>query len=348
MQIKNKKIIILVFLIILVTIIVLSLILSKNKTINEYAGGKDLTTIKQTMKPNKDYYLFEDNNKKYVFFITEVSCYSPDNIEIKSIDIKSKEYNEENKLIIEMDINTKTIKGTTPDGMIIDGSDKDSRDIILEVDKNFKGLIVNGTEYTKYSGGIIYNNQTNKYGYVDSIGNIVLPIEYKKIEHFDEDYLLIHNNAGKGIADRTGKILVECKYGSILKYGENTFKVSTNELHNSSYYTGSYTKIGIIDINGNLLKGFFEIENGPQVNEYYIYRENNKHGILDNDLNIIVESKYDYINIEKSKSTKEYYIIVWKDEDKGAVIDFKGNIIIPFQSNMTVVELKKQYEEHIK
>lgn len=254
---KNIKITLIVLSVITAIIILAILLLLNNKyAINEYHGNIDLIYIKQSLE-NTEYYLFEDNKQKYILYKEEEQVNSPSEIEIKSVKIINKNYNNENKLILNVDVKKNIINKTTPEGMFIDGYHTDSRYLILKVADNCTGLIVNGKEYSKFKGAIVWAGAERKKGYVNSEGNLTIPMEYDLISEFENyyydqtlkdrlyidysQYLQIYKSGmGYGIISKDGKIMVECQYDNIINYGKNSFIVTTTD-----------NKSGIIDIKGN-------------------------------------------------------------------------------------------------
>ena len=337
----NKKIVI----ILLVVVGLLAVLLTMNTAVEcEYNGEMDLSYVKQTID-NNEFYLFEDDNQKYILYKEEVTTNSPNDIKIKSINIIKNNYNLENELILQVNVTEDITYVKEPEGISTDGISSDSRFIIMKVKENCSGLIVNGTKYNKYDGGIIFDIETLpiKYGYVDSNGSLAIPIEYDEItelenSYYDDikntyvdidysDYLEIYKkDTGRGIASKSGKILINCQYDNIINYEKNSFVVDTRD-----------NKIGIIDINGNLLKGFIDgsIYNStfsikPSFKEYTFFWQNGHVGVIDRELNIIIEPTYNII-----QKINDNYLQVTKliDEESRngyhGVIDLNNNVVVP-------------------
>lgn len=212
---------------------------------------------------------------------------------------------------------------------------------------------------TKYTDGRVYNTETCKYGYMDSNNILTIPIEYDKITelentYYDDikkenvnidysEYLEIYKrDTGRGIASKSGQILVDCQYNTIINYGENTFAVDTKD-----------NKIGIIDINGNLLKGFIDgsIYSGNSIlkssfEEYTLFWLNGHAGAIDRELNIIIKPTYDVM-----RKINEHYIQVTmyiNDNNRNCyhgVIDLNNNIIVPINIFEEYNSIKIMYDE---
>lgn len=146
----KKKIWILIIIVIVIIIGILLLIPNKEDSKKGSGIEKDLTAIKQSIRGNKEYYIFEDNNEKYVLVKLEVSTYSPDEIKIKTFKVKNKSYNTENQLELSIDIEKEIIDKDVPAGMSIDGINKDFRYLITKVKKDCTGVIVNNEQYVEY------------------------------------------------------------------------------------------------------------------------------------------------------------------------------------------------------
>lgn len=230
----------------------------------------------------------------------------------------------------------------------------------------------------KFTGGII--NENDKYGYVDENMNITIPAIYNGIydltitneflttatgEKFEIDYsnyVRISNDKGNGIANKQGKILMECQYGNIIYYGYNTFVV-TKKVNDT-------WKMGVVDINNNIVIDFID---GFMSQDYFTSTEyatysviNDNHGyegVIDRNFNIILPPIYsdvtmrniDFYNsdgiykeeyFDKNNKYYEDYFVVEKD-GKRAVLDVEGNIKIDY-CNSSVYELWNQYEKAVR
>lgn len=230
----------------------------------------------------------------------------------------------------------------------------------------------------KFTGGII--NEDDKYGYIDENMNITIPTIYNGIydltinneflttatsEKFEIDYsnyVRISNDNGNGIANKQGKILIECQYGNIIYYGYNTFVV-TKKVNDS-------WKMGVVDINNNIVIDFIDgymSQNYFTSTQYAIYSViNDNHsyeGVIDRNFNIILQPIYsdvtmwdiDFYNsagiykeeyFDKTNKYHEDYFVVEKD-GKRAVLDVEGNIKIDY-CNLSVYQLWNQYEKTVK
>lgn len=373
----SKKLLTFILLIVVVAVIITIILVINNgkKTVNEYDIKKDLTYIKQSIN-NNEYYLFEDNNQKYIIYKEEASI-EPGSVNIKSVDIKRKEYNEKNQLVLDVDVDIDAhLIDYSELEYSVDGINKDSEYLIIKVKENCSGLIVNDKEYTKFQGNITYHEEYNKrkYGFIDENGNITIPIEYDNIRELENDYydpikkeqvdidynnyLIVVKGYKYGIISKDGQQILECKYNYIVNYDKNKFLVTKD----------GNTKIGIVDINGNLLKGYINagVENlsHRQIHEYFVYKLDNKKGVMDRNLNIIINAEFDEIDFEtltiynnfgdmkeeyfggeNGITYKEDYLIVEKN-DKRAIIDYDGNIKMDYQ-DISIYNLNNEYRQKI-
>lgn len=202
-------------------------------------------------------------------------------------------------------------------------------------------------------------DKPTKYGYMDSNNKFTIPIEYDKITEFENSYYdevkrenvnidyskyleIYKSDTGRGIASKSGQILVDCQYDTIINYGENTFAVDTKD-----------NKIGIIDINGKLLKGFIDgsIYSGgsivkPTFEEYTLFWLNKHAGVIDRELNTIIEPTYDVLQ----KINEDYLQVTMYSNDNNrncyhGVIDLNNNIIVPINIFEEYNAIKIRYDK---
>lgn len=81
---------------------------------------------------------------------------------------------------------------------------------------NIGGKVVFDTEYSQE-----YVCKGGKWGYVDSIGKIIIPLKYESADEFHDGFAAVEQNKLKALIDPTGKILTEFKYDYIYPFSED-------------------------------------------------------------------------------------------------------------------------------
>lgn len=313
-KLQKKDILLIILLVLILLAIIFYFVFDNTNEVNEYTGDIDLSYVEQTISDN-EYYLFEDNGQKYILFKMTAEAYT-DLVKIESASIYNKSYNDNNQLELNINLNTDKYRDSSGNAVVLYARHTDSMFFIQKVEDNCTGLIVNDTEYTKYSGGIIQDEETQKYGYLDSNGNIVIPIEYTKIAEMDDtyydeiseeevsvdysNYLIIYDEEnGYGIASKEGKILIDCQYQSIINFEAYSFAVTRGDMSNA--------EIGIVDIYGNTVVQFVSggiFDNSDSFDKYAVISLNNKKGVINRNLEILIPIEYDEIAIGvKEEST---------------------------------------------
>lgn len=360
----NKKTVLLIIILLFILILVLGIFVFKTSDVqeNEYTGTMDLENMKQALSDN-EYYIFEDNDQKYILFKIVESVYVPDEIVIESADIINKDYNDDNKLDVTIDVKTNITRRQISQAMSSDGKTKDSRYFTLKIDNECTGLVVNGEEYSKFTGGIVHSTSTNKYGYINEEGKLTLPVEYDNISELENyyyneqtneeveidysNYLKIYKeNTGTGIALKDGNILIDAIYSSILNFGENTFAVTKGD--------NNQAQLGIIDINGNIVKEYINggiFDDSEVFNKYEVISLNGKNGVVNRNLEIIVPIEYDSMDIETSEATNELgkyeeYYFIGKNGDVYTIMDEEANTIID-SSYESIYDLINKYGTNV-
>ena len=168
----------------------------------------------------------------------------------------------------------------------------------------------------------------------------------EKFEIDYSNYVRISNDNGNGIATKQGEILMECQYGNIIYYGYNTFVV-TKKVNDT-------WKMGVVDINNNIVIDFidgFMSQNYFTSTQYAIYsviNNNSYEGVIDRNLNIILQPIYSDVtmkNIEIGDYYEDYFIV--ERNGKRAVLDKEGNIKIDY-CDSSVYDLWNEYEKIVK
>lgn len=291
-----------IFIIAEISVILLVFAITNNNNYyltNAYNGPKDLSYIKDCIDEN-EYYLFEDKGQKYILLKFIVSEYAS-KIEIDSINLINENYDTSNHLSLNFDIESKIEKND--DFVPAFAPTTVYKCTTIKLKNNISGLTVNGKEYNKFDGGIISQGH-NKFGFIDGNGNITIELKYDSLQPLEQEvyntetqnydiadsyknYLLACKNGKYGILDKNGNTLIECIYSYILQHTENTFMVNYFDEKTQK------NKIGKIDINGNLLKGFIDgtLPISEGVTNYFTEQHsfilNNNKGIIDKDLNIV-------------------------------------------------------------
>ena len=376
---KRMKIILLVGILLIILVAISVFLYFRHTSIySEYKGSLDLSVIERNLE-NKEYYEFEDNGKKYIMFKIIEGVYAPSNLTITSADITESSYSN-NTLYLTIDIETYIEEiEATPD-LIIDGFNSDSKLFTMEVEDNFNGLVINNESYSLISNKIIRKNtsEETKYGYIGENGEITIPLEYDNLyeidvkEVYDDDindyieadfsnYLRCVKDDKQGIIDKQGNVIISIDYDQIKPYSKDAFAVT---IENNS-------KIGIVDTNNQLIKGFVEggMYDDIIFGEYYVFSKRVDgefigKGILDRDLNVVLEPIYDdfyynnfttynndgtmnqkYFGGENGITFSRDYVVVEKG-DQTAILDSDYNFITEFK-DLSVYDIKIEYENEL-
>ena len=336
---KTRKILLIVLAVLLVLVIIFYFAFGNSKTeINEYKGEKDLSYIEQIID-NNEYYMFEDEGQKYILFKMSESVYKPQKIEIKSAKIYNKRYNENKELQVSISLETETTKQEQEPSNETTIFNEASMFFIQKVNTDCTGIIVNNIKYKSFEGGIVKNEETQKYGYVDNQGNLIIPTDYTSIVEMDDSYYNVETNSesdidysnylkiykdgeGVGIASKDGKILIDCQYVTIVNFDPYTFAVTKSD--------GGNTKIGVVDLYGNIIQDFKDggiLGSDEQFEKYAIVSIGNKKGVMDRNLNVIIPIEYDSIemrNFEEDNSSETKYLFAAEKDGQYEVFDETG------------------------
>ncbi len=151
-------------------------------------------------------------------------------------------------------------------------------------------------------------------GILDLKGNVLVPVEYEYLHKIGKtDYLCFGDEKnGYGMMNKDGSIVIEQKYEAKLsEAGENLLRTKKNG------------KIGIIDFQEKMVLPFEWDELSP-IRGVYLAQKDKKYGIMTQDLDIVVEPKYDFIERRFNNIFK-----VVLDEKLGAINSNFEEIIPP-------------------
>lgn len=189
-------------------------------------------------------------------------------------------------------------------------------------------------DYTgDFKDGLAFVMKDDKCGYIDKTGKEVIPIIYDHVGEFKGGLAKIKNNFKYGYINKTGKIVVPIKYDSIGKFKEGLayFLVKGNSSREYKY--------GYVDKTGNevippIYRHAYNFSEGLAAVEVEIegkYDENGyslrKTGFIDKTGKLVIPAEYDYAG-----EFKEGVAIVAKD-DKYGYIDKTGREIVPLIFN---------------
>lgn len=165
---------------------------------------------------------------------------------------------------------------------------------------------------------------SGKYGFIDELGDIVIPAKYDNVGYFKDGIALVELNEKYGFIDTTGKTVIPIQFDDIES-------ISSKGINDSAYFYKGLAlvklndKYGFIDKTGKTVIPIqFDYTPGF-VDGLAIVRQNDKCGIIDTTGKFIVPVKFEDIN-----SFSEGVASV-KQNDKYGFIDKTGKIVIPIQ-----------------
>jgi hypothetical protein len=172
---------------------------------------------------------------------------------------------------------------------------------------------------------------TCKWGFTDSLGNMIIKPEYDNYEEFLNGYAPIMKDKKLGIMDSTGKVVVQPRYDRITPFQGNVAFVKDKGLWGAINHSG----IEIIaprfsdDYRLNLPKVPAELKAGyyPKFDKgYATVFEARKYGLVDSTGKVVAEPKYDKLYVNTRESTRIKAIMQYKK--KWGAIDAYGLEVI--------------------
>ena len=222
---------------------------------------------------------------------------------------------------------------------------------IVKLEEDITSLYVDGELYSEYDGGYIQVN--DKYGVVDSDLNIIVPIQYDTIRDFetfatDKQYYFTATEQGAGLMDENYKTILNPKYDNIFFVNDNKFIVGKGPRDEVSL---GNSQIGILNKNEELIHNYIDgfIDGNESFNndvhQVVFGRMNGDvylEGVLDDDLNVIIEPQYTSISVFEIESQKDQFYVVENDKGEFAVIDSSGKQQTEFKA-ASVYDVQTNY-----
>ncbi len=224
---------------------------------------------------------------------------------------------------------------------------------IVKLDREIDALTVDDYKYTEYDGGIVRVGK--KYGALDENMNVIVPIKYDILVNFsspgsEHTYYRFSEKGHNGIMDGDFNIILEPQYSNIVFVNDDEFVVMEyNTGGDTTLETSSNRMISAVDRSGNVIcgpiDGFIDAaENFNNIARQAIFSRGGNKGVIDEDLNVIIEPEYDSIWKE---GTDTYIFYVVTKNDAHAVFDTKGVQKTAFE-NLTAYEVGEKYRNSIK
>ncbi len=165
---------------------------------------------------------------------------------------------------------------------------------------------------------LIQDDNTNKYGFIDKSGKVVIPCVWKSASHFNgfklDNAAKVENANGLwGFIDKTGKEMIPCKWKSIDIWGFGEKLENAVEVENESGLKGFIDKSGkeIIPCKWKSIREFGDGFEGWAAVE----NTNGLWGFIDKTGKVVIPCNYRYVgsaeNGKVSAQTKSgYYIYI--------------------------------------
>lgn len=163
---------------------------------------------------------------------------------------------------------------------------------------------------------IIFRNLQEKYGMVNSNGNIVIPFEYEELYKQESGFIVGKRNGKAGVFDKNGKLRISFEYKDLYEFDDK-----------NGIYLADGNKIVDTD-NKVLLSGYQNIAPVYYNNERFIVSRNKKYGIVDIKNKVLLPLEYDEISNWVEYGPRDRHFIV-KNGKHGLIEHGTFKVIIP-------------------
>lgn len=302
-----------------------------------------------------DYIIAEHSGSEYLIFMY---CYSDYGYVMKDINSINKSPDGDTlTLTFDKDIHKTKNIGCFPDLSYCR--------CIVKLNKQYENVVIDGKSYEKYNGGMIIVNE--KYGIADENFNIVVPLIYDQIRDYniynyraevqsgtENKYYHISGVDGNGLMDENYNIVINPVYSNIYFVNDDKFVVTKRKGKTNGIED---YQIGVIDSKGNITHDFIEgFIDGGETNFTQNYagqmifgRMDGKdylQGVLDENLNIVIEPVYKDISVWNTTAENQFYVVENRSNEF-AVIDAKGVQKTEFEKS-SVYDVQTAYHEKLR
>lgn len=203
--------------------------------------------------------------------------------------------------------------------------------------------------------------EAGRYGFVDQLGQLRIPIKYKQIyqdylcEGIQDRFVIVKQNNLTGVVDKLGKALIPVYYDNVEVLTDGVFKVVKNGMSGAFHQSGFpilptvYDKVevlnkyflkvyrdgmwGVATLNGKLIVdcNFSEID--KKANSFVQFRKDKRYALVKN------KQIFDQFLQRKFSLQLKYDEVDWIggayikviDQDKQGVVDTSGQLVLPPQ-----------------
>lgn len=165
---------------------------------------------------------------------------------------------------------------------------------------------------SSFQDGLAYFSINGKYGYINKLGNTIIQPIYDNADYFQNGLAIVIKNGKQGVINKEGKEVLAPLYNYIDIYHTIIIAKTNNQYYcfdnkGKKYLTDSYDKISL-----------------DEEGRFYIQKKG-KYGFANSDGTIAVPPKYEEVSLIPGKE-----LAIAKNNNLFGVIDFQGNIKVPF------------------
>ncbi|MEN0048650.1 MAG: WG repeat-containing protein [Bacteroidota bacterium] len=175
-------------------------------------------------------------------------------------------------------------------------------------------------------GGTYFSmRKGEKYGVIDSIGNTILPAEFDyRISMFSNNNFLVQKNKKYGLVSKNNDLLLPIEYDYInYQNNYNLAQIAKDQKK------GVVNKSGDIIVPVKYTSIVFLIDHGLIICSDSI-NSTLKYGLMDTSGKVVLPIKYDHLNLCSNQPTFTASL-----NEKGGIINKKGEVILPMEYDLS-------------
>jgi hypothetical protein len=165
---------------------------------------------------------------------------------------------------------------------------------------------------------VVEDRESNRFGLIDSLGNLVLPTEYDDLGRPVGGLLTASKGGRYGLLRTDGAQVVPFEYHSIYRTSPQRFVAQRLEL-------GNYA---ILDEQGKALTGFDFSGLYQNPDGYFVATKGEKTGLLDQNGKLAIPYEYAFLSYTRG------YLVATDGQSRTGIISMDNQVVIPFEYDM--------------
>ncbi|MCP4520855.1 MAG: WG repeat-containing protein [Cytophagales bacterium] len=169
-----------------------------------------------------------------------------------------------------------------------------------------------------WSQDLLPIRQNYQWGFIDTLGNVVIPPAYESVGQFNEyGYAVVRKNHKTGIINKENKVILPCEYQNLRMMDSSHILISQGKL---------WGVLNVVSLASTPAEyEFAKVLYSDDSTSYYAVRQNRLWGLVREKGQELLASKYESINYHQATET----FIATTPKQKHGIVDKQGTKLLP-------------------